>query len=302
MSVQGKIIKSIAGFYDVYAEDTLYRCRAKGVFRSLGEKPLVGDDVLIDVTDTVSDPKEGNVVRLLPRRNDLIRPNVANVDQALLLFAITNPAPSYNMLDRFLILMKQKRLPAILCFNKLDLATAEQLAELKSVYEKCGCRVMFIQTTDEESLSPLIDVLSGKTTVITGPSGAGKSSLINRLCPAAHMQTGELSRKISRGKNTTRHTELLAAGGGTYLVDTPGFTSLDLPGLTADDLKDYYPEFTEEAARCRFQGCSHIAEPGCRVKEAVRDGRISSIRYNNYLEIYGQLKQQRPVYSKKTRG
>ena len=213
MSVQGKIIKSIAGFYDVYAEDTLYRCRAKGVFRSLGEKPLVGDDVLIDVTDTVSDPKEGNVVRLLPRRNDLIRPNVANVD---LLFAITNPAPSYNMLDRFLILMKQKRLPAILCFNKLDLATAEQLAELKSVYEKCGCRVMFIQTTDEESLSPLIVALSGKTTVITGPSGAGKSSLINRLCPAAHMQTGELSRKISRGKNTTRHTELLAAGGGTY--------------------------------------------------------------------------------------
>ncbi len=293
MSVQGKIIKSIAGFYDVYAEDTLYRCRAKGVFRSLGEKPLVGDDVLIDVTDTVSDPKEGNV---------LIRPNVANVDQALLLFAITNPAPSYNMLDRFLILMKQKRLPAILCFNKLDLATAEQLAELKSVYEKCGCRVMFIQTTDEESLSPLIVALSGKTTVITGPSGAGKSSLINRLCPAAHMQTGELSRKISRGKNTTRHTELLAAGGGTYLVDTPGFTSLDLPGLTADDLKDYYPEFTEEAAGCRFQGCSHIAEPGCRVKEAVREGRISSIRYNNYLEIYGQLKQQRPVYSKKTRG
>ena len=193
---KGKIIKSVAGFYEVHTGDNIYRCRARGVFRALGVKPLVGDDVEIEVTDTVSVPMEGNVIRLLPRRNELIRPNVANVDQALLIFAITHPAPSYNMLDRFLITMSQRDLPAILCFNKQDLATEEEIRELRETYEACGCRVLFVSVLSPETLGPLREILAGKTTVLTGPSGVGKSTLINTICPGARMETGELSRKI----------------------------------------------------------------------------------------------------------
>lgn len=296
MPVTGKIIKSIAGFYEVYSGGTIYRCRAKGVFRALKQKPLVGDDVQIDITDTVSEPKEGNVIALLPRRNDLIRPNVANVDQALLLFAITNPAPSCNMLDRFLISMELRGIPAILCFNKQDLAIADQIRELNEVYGNCGCRLLFITTRNPESMDAVREVLRGRTTVVTGPSGAGKSSLINFLCPGAKMETGELSRKIARGKNTTRHVELLHAGEDTFLVDTPGFTSLYLQDVEADHLKDYYPEFTRYAKDCRFQGCNHLMEPDCAVKKALRNGEISRIRYTSYTEIYAELKDRKAVY------
>ena len=295
----GKIIRSISGFYDVVTESGIYRCRARGLFRAQGRKPLVGDDCEIEITDTVSDPQEGSVTLLLPRRNELVRPNVANVDQALLVFAITNPQPSYNMLDRFLISMHIRELPAILCFNKQDLALPRQIEELRSVYEKCGCRVLFISTYDEHALESVRDVLKGKTTVITGPSGAGKSSLINRLCPDAKRETGELSRKIARGKNTTRVVELLSAGENTYLMDTPGFTSLYLTDVEAGDLKEYYPEFAEYAQKCRFSGCMHMAEPGCAVKRAVEVGAISRIRYTNYTEIYEELKNQPPVYKRK---
>ena len=162
MSTKGKIIKSIAGFYEVHTGDEIYRCRARGVFRALGVKPLVGDDVEIDITDTVSVPMEGNVVKLLPRRNELVRPNVANVDQALLIFAITHPAPSYNMLDRFLITMDQRDLPAILCFNKQDLATPEEIAELRETYESCGCKVLFVSVLAPETLGELRAILEGK--------------------------------------------------------------------------------------------------------------------------------------------
>lgn len=297
--MRGKIIKSIAGFYEVYTPYGIYRCKAKGVFRALKQKPLVGDDVTIDVTDENSDPKEGNITSLLPRKNELVRPYVANVDQALLLFAITHPAPSYNMLDRFLITMARQNIPAVLCFNKQDIATEQEISELRDTYEACGCSVLFISTFSEESLLPVRQILRGKTTVITGPSGAGKSSLINRICPDANMETGELSRKIARGKNTTRYVRLLAAGEDTYVVDTPGFTSLYLDFVTAEDLKAYYPEFDRYQDQCRFRGCVHINEPGCAVKQALQRGEISRIRYRNYTELYQELKDRKPVYNRK---
>ena len=291
MPLTGKIIKSVAGFYEVHTGEEIYRCRARGLFRALHEKPLVGDNVEMEITDEGSLPKEGNITRLLPRKNDLVRPNVANVDQALLLFAVKDPVPSFNMLDRFLITMHRKGLPAVLCFNKTDLASAEHLKELGDTYSRCGCQVLFLSVRSKrEDLAKLKEILEGKTTVITGPSGAGKSSLINRLCPDANMQTGELSAKIARGKNTTRHVQLLSAGRNTYLVDTPGFTSLYLLDMEAEQLKDYYPEFEEYQPQCRFQGCCHMKEPDCRVKGAVREGKISRIRYENYREIFEQLK------------
>ena len=299
MSTKGKIIKSIAGFYEVHTGENVYRCRARGVFRALGVKPLVGDDVEIEITDTVSVPMEGNVIRLFPRRNELVRPNVANVDQALLIFAITHPAPSYNMLDRFLITMDQRNLPAILCFNKQDLATAEEIAELRETYESCGCKVLFISVLAPETLSELRSILKGKTTVLTGPSGVGKSTLINEICPGARMETGELSRKIKRGRNTTRHVEILAVGDETYLVDTPGFTSLYLMDMEPEDLRHYYSEFGEFEGKCRFDGCVHRKEPGCAVREAVDAGAISRIRYSNYSELYEELKSRKPDYSAK---
>ena len=271
------------------------RCRARGVFRALGVKPLVGDDVEIEITDTVSVPMEGNVIRLLPRRNELVRPNVANVDQALLIFAITHPAPSYNMLDRFLITMNQKNLPSILCFNKQDLATQE-----RETYESCGCRVLFVSVLSPDTLEELREILKGKTTVLTGPSGVGKSTLINTICPGARMETGELSRKIKRGKNTTRHVELLAGEEESYLVDTPGFTSLYLMDMEPEDLRLYYPEFEKYEGKCRFDGCVHMREPGCAVRDALEAGQISRIRYKNYSELFEELKGRKPDYSKKS--
>ena len=296
---QGKIIKSISGFYEVHTREGItYRCRARGLFRALGQKPLVGDDVEIEITDTVSVPPEGSVMRILPRRNSLVRPNVANVDQAVLLFAITHPVPSYNMLDRFLILMDRKELPAVLCFNKTDLARKEEIEALRETYEDCGCRVLFMSNYQGEGIEELRKVLEGRTSVITGPSGAGKSTLINTLCPEARMETGELSRKIARGKNTTRHIELLSAGADTYLVDTPGFTSLFLEEMEAEQLRYCYPEFGPYEGTCRFGGCVHIHEPSCRVREAVEAGKIHPIRYRNYCELYEELRTRKPFYRK----
>ncbi len=297
--LQGKIIKSISGFYEVHTRQGVYRCRARGLFRALGQKPLVGDDVEIEVTDTVSVPPEGNVMRLLPHRNSLIRPNVANVDQALLVFAISHPVPSYNMLDRFLILMDRKELPAILCFNKTDLALPEEIEALRETYGDCGCRLLFISNYAGEGIDELRGMLRGRTTVFTGPSGVGKSTLINILCPEARMETGELSRKIARGKNPPRHVELLSSeetGENTFLVDTPGFTSLFLEEMDADQLRFCYPEFSPYEGKCRFNGCVHVHEPSCRVREAVEEGRIHPIRYRNYCELFEELKNRRPVY------
>ena len=300
MNKTGKIIKSIAGFYEVYTEGTVYRCRARGVFRSLGVKPLVGDNVEIEITDETSVPKEGNVIRLLPRSNALERPNVANVDQALVIFAVKEPDPSFNMLDRFLIAVQMKGLPAVLCFNKKDLAAEEELAEVLSVYRDCGSKVLFVSASETDSLTELFEVLKGRTTVLTGPSGAGKSTLINAICPGAKMQTGELSRKISRGKNTTRHVELLTAAKDTYLVDTPGFTSLYLPQSDPAQLRLYYHEFDSYEGKCRFLPCMHGSEPGCAVKRAVEEGAVSRIRYEDYRALFEEMKTRKPIYRKRS--
>lgn len=304
--MQGKIIKGIAGFYYIETHDArIYECKAKGIFRKDNVKPLVGDNVMIDIID--EENKKGNITEILPRKNRLLRPPVANVDQAVILFAIVKPNPNYNLLDRFLIMMRQQNLPVIICFNKQDIATQEEQQELYNAYEKCGYKVFFISVKEEKGLDELKELLRGKTTTLAGPSGVGKSSLLNKLVPDALMQTGELSRKIDRGKNTTRHSELfyvseLSQGDEeTYLFDTPGFTSLNLNDVTTDNLMQFYPEFEEYEPECRFGGCSHIAEPDCGVKNALSEGKISAVRYENYKIIYEDLKNARPDYSKKAR-
>lgn len=290
--MQGKIIKGIAGFYYVHVETKgTYECKAKGIFRKDHVKPLVGDDVLVDLLD--EEEKLGNICRILPRRSALVRPAVANVDQALVLFAIVKPNPNFNLLDRFLIRMERQNLPTIICFNKQDIASAEEKKALQQAYETCGYRVLFISALENEGLEAVREVLDGKTTTVAGPSGVGKSSLINRLAPQANMETGAISAKIDRGKHTTRHSEIIALGDETYIVDTPGFTSLDISEITKEELGQYYPEFLQYEPFCRFSGCAHISEPSCGVKDAVEAGAISRVRYDNYRILYQELKEMK---------
>lgn len=290
--MKGKIIKGIAGFYYVYGEnDEVYECRAKGIFRKENRKPLVGDDVEITILD--QGKKEGNLVKILPRKNSLIRPAVANVDQAFVIFAMDDPKPNFLLLDRFLIMMEQADIPAVICFNKKDLAEEQEIRELYEIYRGCGYQVILSSALQEEGIEEIRSILKGKTTVVAGPSGVGKSSLTNLLQKEIRMETGEISRKLKRGKHTTRHSQVIPVGDHTYLMDTPGFSSLYLTDMEEQELKDYFPEFRKYEEQCRFQGCRHIHEPGCAVKEALGSGEISSLRYEDYLNLYEELKEKR---------
>ena len=290
--MQGKIVKGIAGFYYVHVvEFGIYECKAKGVFRKEKLKPLVGDDVEITVLD--EEEKTGNIIELLPRKNELIRPAVANIDQALVVFAITKPKPHYNLLDRFLIMMESKEVPVILCFNKKDIAGDPDIKELKEVYRSCGYPMIFTSAREEENIDEVMKVLKGKTTVIAGPSGVGKSSIINLLQSEVRMETGSISKKIDRGRHTTRHSELIAIGEDSYIMDTPGFSSLYTNDFEKEELKYYFTEFTSFEGGCKFNGCDHVHEPGCAVKQALEDGKIHKVRYDNYVEMYTELKEKR---------
>ena len=290
--MQGKIIKGIAGFYYVYVEGHgTYECKAKGIFRKDHVKPLVGDDVIVDVLD--EGEMLGNIRTILPRRSALIRPAVANVDQALIIFAIVKPNPNFNLLDRFLIRMERQDLPTIICFNKQDIASVQEKEALRESYETCGYQVLFISALENEGVERVRELLNGKTTTVAGPSGVGKSSLINQLSPKANMETGEISVKIERGRHTTRHSEIIALGEETYIVDTPGFTSLDISEITKEELGQYYPEFVQYEPYCKFSGCAHISEPSCGVKDAVAEGKISKVRYENYKVLYQELKHMK---------
>lgn len=290
--MQGKIVKGISGFYYVHVvESGIYECKAKGIFRQQKMKPLVGDDVEIDIIS--EEKKTGNVAAILPRKNALIRPAVANVEQALLIFAAASPNPNFNLLDRFLVMMGRQDVPVILCFNKCDLITEEQQQEIASIYEASGCKILFVSAKKELGLKKLQEILEGKTTTVAGTSGVGKSSLINLLAPEACMETGEISKKIERGRHTTRHAELIQLKGDGYIMDTPGFSSLYLPEMEKEELQDCYPEFAAFEPYCRFQGCSHISEPDCGVKEALSEGKIHPVRYENYCQLYGELKDRK---------
>ena len=290
--MKGKIIKGIAGFYYVHdGRSKIYECKAKGVFRNRNIKPLVGDDVEFMVLDE----KEGtgNIDAILPRKNKLIRPAVSNVDQAVVVFAVTEPLPNLNLLDRFLVMMERQEIPVIICFNKIDLSGGKEIEELRAIYGPAGYTLHFISTYEAAGLEKLHELIAGKTTVLAGPSGVGKSSITNFLQPEARMETGVVSEKIKRGKHTTRHSELFFVENGTYMMDTPGFSSMYIEDLEPNELKDYFPEFSEYEEECRFLGCIHVGEKVCGVKTAVADGKISRSRYDNYLLLYQELKVKR---------
>lgn len=290
--MQGKIIKGISGFYYVHVVHSgIYECKAKGVFRNRNIKPLVGDNVLIEVLD--EENKIGNIISINKRQNELIRPAVSNISQALVVFAIANPMPNLNLLDRFLVMMEKNDIDTIICFNKIDLVSEEEVVKLRDIYVKAGYHVMFTSTKNGMGIEDIIRVISGKTTAFAGPSGVGKSSLLNKILPEANSQTGEISEKIKRGKHTTRHTEIFNVSEDTYIMDTPGFSSLYVNDFEKEDLQYYFKEFNEYLNDCRFVGCAHINEPDCMVKKAVEEGKIDKTRYDNYLLLYDEIKNKK---------
>ena len=290
--MQGKIIKGIAGFYYVHAKDNnVYECKAKGVFRNRKIKPLVGDDVELDIVD--ADKLIGNINDILPRKNELIRPAVANIDQTLVVFASLSPEPNFNLLSRFLVMMDWNDVPAIVCFNKSDQVDEAEIKRLTGIFENCGAKVIVTSVPRNEGIEELKELLIGKTTSFAGPSGVGKSSILNGIFPDANSQIGDISEKINRGKHTTRHSEIFNVAKDTYIMDTPGFTSLECADIGDTELHYYFNEFAEYEGNCRFNGCVHVNEPDCRVKEAVAEGKISKVRYDIYLEMYNELKAKR---------
>lgn len=290
--MQGKIIKGIAGFYYVHVVHSgIYECKAKGIFRNKNVKPLVGDNVNIEVLDERN--KLGNITDIKTRTNELIRPAVANISQAMVVFAIAKPMPNLNLLDRFLVMMEKNDIETIICFNKVDLVSEEEMIKLRDIYVKAGYQVMFTSANAGTGVEEVRRMLEGKTTAFAGPSGVGKSSLLNALMPEANSRTGEISEKIQRGKHTTRHTEIFHLCEDTYIMDTPGFSSLYVNDFEKEDLQHFFREFDKYFGQCRFVLCAHENEPDCAVKEAVENGQISRLRYENYLLLYNEMKDKK---------
>ncbi len=284
--ITGKIIRGVGGFYYVATPDAVYECKAKGIFRKDDIKPLVGDDVVLSVLD--DDALLGNIDVILPRKNELIRPAVANVDQAIVVFSLKSPKPNRGLLDRFLLMMDMQDVPVWLCLTKTDLVGKDDVEELEKAYEKCTLGVLPVSNLDGSGIRAVRAAMKGKTTVLAGPSGVGKSSLVSHICPDINPEVGSVSKKTQRGKHTTRHSELYQMDEGTFLCDTPGFSALSVPEMLPEELAAYMPEFDDYLGQCRFQMCTHIHEPDCAVRDAV-GVTIDEERYASYAQMFEEL-------------
>lgn len=287
--LEGIIIKGIASFYYVKVKDRVYECKARGKFKNKKKIPLVGDRVMI----IVDDGGKGVIESIAPRNNELFRPAVANVDQSLIVFALKNPEPHLNLLDKLLILGEYVGIDAIICLNKSDIDDVQKFQHIKEIYEPIGYRVIVTSVVGGQGFDLLHQELIGKITVLAGPSGVGKSSILNTLQPGLAAKVGVISEKIKRGKHTTRHSELIALDSGGYVVDTPGFSSLDIEFIPRKDLGQCYPEIHRYSQGCQFSNCMHMKEPNCGVKEAVANGDIHKERYGTYTYFMNLLEDSR---------
>ncbi len=283
--LNGVVIKGIASFYYVKVEDKIYECKARGKFKKQKKSILVGDRVNISVNDD-----KGVIEDILPRDNELFRPAVANIDQALIVFSLKNPEPHLNLLDKLLILSEYVGIDVIICLNKLDIDTDEIYKSIKSIYEPIGYKVILSSTVGKIGQDELYKLLEQKTTVLAGPSGVGKSSIMNMIQSNVVTEVGEISEKIKRGKHTTRHSELIPLNNGGYVVDTPGFSSLNIEFISDDELDKCYPEINNYANDCKFSDCLHIKESDCAVKKALQLDKIHSVRYESYMYFMDLLR------------
>lgn len=291
--MKGLIIRSLSGFYTVKAENGIeYICRPKGVFRHRDLKPLVGDHVEIEL-DTTEDNK-AVLSKIESRKNVLVRPPVANIDQGLVISSLKEPDFSNVLIDKFLLILGLNSIEPIICINKCDLGSVALISEYVNDYRKAGYRVFTFSALKDFEQVFSSDIFKDKVSILTGQSGVGKSSILNMLNPDLNLQTNQISKALNRGKHTTRHTELFHYGGG-YIADTPGFSSLELPNDQIG-LSTAFKDFSILSNECKFRGCLHESEPGCAVKYAVETGEILKSRYDNYLNFLREMKERKVVY------
>lgn len=291
---EGKIIKGIGGFYTVETKDKkLIICKARGLFRKENQKPLIGDFVRVEM---IKDG-EGYIQEVLPRKNQLLRPEVSNVDLAVLVFCTKSPNLNLLLLDKLTVMAEHYGMEAVIVFNKSDLANPGEIEELKEIYTKAGYQVFVTSKYQEEAILQLKKQFANRTSVFAGPSGVGKSTLMNRIKPGLKFETGEISEKTKRGKHTTRHSEIVSLEENGFLIDTPGFSSLEMELLKVENLKACFREFQQFASECKFRSCAHIKEPDCGVRNALENGEISLSRYLNYCSLVKEQSSKRRTYS-----
>ena len=292
--IEGRIIKGIGGFYYVDTDNGLYECRARGIFRKNKITPLVGDFVKISVVD--EENKKGVVEEIAERETELVRPPIANVNKALIVFAVKNPTPHLSLLDRFIDLAERENLEIVIILTKIDLDDDNTFEKIKNIYEPCGYKVIGVSNLEKKNIDKVKEELKDNTVVFAGPSGVGKSSLLNEIDKNFKLKTGDVSDKIKRGKHTTRHAELFELEFGGMVADTPGFSSLTLDDIEDVDLKDYFIEF-DNYDDCKFGSrCIHQNEPNCAVKEAVENGEIPKERYESYIQLLNEIRQGKRRY------
>ena len=288
--LEGIIIKGIGGFYYVKTEEGIIESRARGVFRDNNITPLVGDRVKIRISE---EDGNGYVVDVAKRSTQLLRPPVANVTQAIVVMSVKSPDINTWLLDKFLLMAEYEGLNVIVCLNKFDL-DPDLSQKYKKIYEKAGYDVLLTSTKLDIGIDDLSKCLLGNISVFAGPSGVGKSSLLNKVDSRLNLETGDVSNKTKRGKHTTRHTELLELDAESFILDTPGFSSLNLDFIEDEiDVKDYFPEIHKHSKDCRFLSCLHDKEPNCAIKQKVQEGIIDEERYNNYLLLLNEVRNIR---------
>lgn len=292
--IEGRIIKGIGGFYYVETKNGLYECRARGIFRKNKITPLVGDRVKISIVD--EENKKGVVEEIQKRETELVRPPIANVNKALIVFAVKNPTPHLSLLDRFIVLAERENLEIVIVLTKIDLDDDNTFEKIKNIYEPCGYKVIGVSNFEKINIDKVKEELKDNTVVFAGPSGVGKSSLLNEIDSNFKLKTGDVSDKIKRGRHTTRHAELFELEFGGLVADTPGFSSLTLDDIEDIELKEYFIEF-EQYDDCKFGSkCIHQNEPNCAVKKAVENGEIPKERYESYIQLLNEIRQGKRRY------